>query len=280
VSERLLPRYPIYVPSRGRITPRECLTARFLDSDGVPFRLVVEAQQADEYARYWGAERLIVLPFRDQGLIAARNWIKAQSIAAGDVRHWQLDDNIKCVKRIYRQRRIRCRAGVALAATEDFVDRYENIAIAGLAYTFFGIAAPPFRVNCHIYSCTLVLNAIPHGWRRQLNDDTDLCLQVLVDGWCTLQMNAFLADKAGTMSIRGGNTPIYLGDGRLRMARSLAKDWPRVVSVSRRFRKPQHVVRKAWRQFDNKLRLKPGVDLTTLPAVHEYGMTLTERTKE
>ena len=136
---------------------------------------------------------------------------------------------------------------------------------------------PPFYLNSRVYSCTLVLNRLPHRWRGRYNEDTDLCLQVLADGWCTVLVNAFLTQKARTMTIKGGNTAaLYQGDGRLKMARSLERLWPGVVKTSRRFQRPQHVVYDAWRRFDTPLRLKPGVDLAQLPPVDDYGLRLAQ----
>src|SRR4030095_2320734 len=89
-----VPRYPIYVPSKGRAT--QCLTANWLQKEGVPFRLVVEPQDGEQYAGRYGLDRLLVLPFAHQGSVTpARNWIKAHAIAEGHERHWQLDDNIR-----------------------------------------------------------------------------------------------------------------------------------------------------------------------------------------
>lgn len=272
---KILPRYPIYIPSRGRFLT--ALTAKFLIRDEVPFFLVVEPHEKDEYGKRFGYERLLVLPWSNlgvTGLIAVRNWIKDHAVASGAERHWQLDDNISGIWRKWRGRRLYCAAGVALAATEDFVDRYENVAIAGLNYVMFAMeTGKPFVLNAHVYSCTLVLNKIPNRWRLPYNDDTDMCLQVLADGWCTVQMNAFLIQKIGTMKLKGGNTPIYQADGRLRMARMLERAWPGVVETKRRFNRPQHVIKNAWRKFDNALRLKPGVDLQKLKP-NEYGRKL------
>ena len=199
MNRMLLPRYPIYIPSKGRAD--RCLTARFLIKDEVPFRLVVEPQEQGAYAAKFGSERVLVLPFRDQGsVIPARNWIKEHATKEGHARHWQLDDNMMRTRRLWRGKRIPCSAGVALAASEDFVDRYENVAVAGLNYTMFAYPKPPpFYLNSRVYSCALVLNGIPHKWRGCYNEDTDLCLQVLADGWCTILINAFLVDKIATM---------------------------------------------------------------------------------
>lgn len=290
----ILPRYPVYVPSKGRY--ESGLTIKFLIKDEVPFYIVVEPQEVDEYGKRYGYDRLLVLPWsgddekrrafcterniENGGLIAVRNWIKEHSTAAGYARHWQLDDNIRQIKRrIYGGRRIACNAGVALAVVEDFTDRYENIAIAGLNYQMFlapGGNVPPFHLNCRVYSCTLILNSIPHKWRLRYNDDTDICLQVLADGWCTVLINAFMINKMTTMIVKGGNTTdLYQGDGRLKMARSLERMWPGVVETDRRFQRPQHVVKDAWRRFDTPLKLKPGINLDELQP-NEYGMKLVQ----
>jgi hypothetical protein len=263
-AEALMPRYPVYIPSKGRA--EHCLAARELLKDGVPFRLVVEPQEREAYAAKFGAERLLVLPFANLGsVVPARNWIRDHATAAGCVRHWQLDDNLYGFYRVWRGQRLLCRAGMALRLTEDFVDRYENVAIAGLNYDMFYVAThdkiPPFYLNHRVYSCTLFLNALPHRWRGRYNEDTDICLQVLADGWCTIFMNAFLAKKKWTMQMRGGNTDeLYQGDGRLKMARALERVWPGVVQTHRRFKRPQHVVHDSWKKFDTPLKLKPGID--------------------
>ncbi len=273
------PRYPVYVISKGRADC--CLTARFLVRDRVPFRLVVEPQERELYAKEFGEEQLEILPFSNLGLgsIPARNWVKDHAIASGAARHWILDDNILGLWRRYRATKLPCEAGIALRAAEDFTDRYENIAIAGLNYYMFAVnrtKAPPFVLNCHVYSCMLILNALPHRWRGRYNEDTDLCLQVLSDGWCTVLFNAFLAFKTPTMLMKGGNTAeLYAGDGRLKMARSLERVWPGVVETKRRFQRPQHVVKDAWKKFDTPLKRRADVDFEALAAgPNNYGMRL------
>jgi hypothetical protein len=138
-----------------------------------------------------------------------------------------------------------------------------------------GAKQPPFCLNVHVYSCTLVNHSMPYRWRLAYNDDTDLCLQALSSGWCTILLNAFLCEKIRTMVVKGGNTDqLYRGDGRLRMARALERVWPGVVTTDRRFQRPQHVVKGAWKNFDTPLKRKEGVDFENLPGVDEYGMEM------
>jgi hypothetical protein len=280
MAKTLLPRYPVYIPSKGRADV--CYTAKCFVDGGVPFHLVVEPPEADAYAARFGRDRLLVLPFHDLGLgsIPARNFIWEHAQAQGAARHWVIDDNIRHFVRRYQAKRVYCDPGIALRICEDFSDRYENVAISGLNYNMFvpdGERFLPVQVNCHVYSCNLIRTDLPYRWRGRYNEDTDLCLQVLANGWCTVLLNTFLAKKIATMKVKGGNSAqLYQGDGRLKMARALERMWPGVVTVDRRFNRPQHVVN--WKKFDTPLRLKPGIDLAALSAQgpQEYGMTLAQ----
>ena len=101
--------------------------------------------------------------------------------------------------------------GTIFAIAENFVDRYDNVAISGFNYIHFverkkGNRYKQYKLNTRIYSCLLLKSDIPYRWRGRYNEDTDLCIRALKDGWCTLLFNAFLADKTTTMRNTGGNT--------------------------------------------------------------------------
>lgn len=257
-------RYPVFVPSKGRAT--QAMTPRFMLDEGVPFRLVVEPSEVDAYAAAFPDARLLVTPRDEMRLLGVRNFIRDVSVEEGHARHWQFDDNIRRMFRYHAGRRHPCDARFALAMVEEFTDRYTNIGISGFDYeTFARGAAPPYRLNVHVYSASLVSNEMPYRWRLLYNDDTDLCLQVLAGGLCTVQFCAFLAEKGGTMKLAGGNTEdLYQGDGRLRMARELERMWPGVVRVDRRFRRPQHVVK--WSRFTTPLQRREDLDWDEIEA--------------
>lgn len=274
-----VPRYPVFVPTRGRVDRQ--LTARMLDRDGVPFRLVAEVEEVDRLAATWGRERVLTLPRSGQGLVYSRNWIKDFATAEGHARHWQFDDDVRRMVRLHMGLRVTCPANVALASTEDFVDRYENVALASFNSMFFfptkaGTCQSrfdPFNLNHRCYTDFLISNAIPNRWRGRYNEDTDMSLQVLSGGHCTVLVNAFLIDTPATLTMSGGQmtspSGSYQGDGRLRMARELERRWPFIVTTKRRFQRPQHFVRNDWAKFDTPLRLRSDA----LP-VREYGMDL------
>lgn len=284
----LNPSYPVYIPSKGRHQKERALTANLLMKEGVPFRIVVEPQETRAYERLVGKGRVLTLPFSNlgQGSIPARNWIRQHAIAAGHERHWSCDDNLLEFRRLWFGRRIPCDPGVALRVAEVLTDRYENVGVSGLAYQKFCTAqtATPVYRGTHVYSCTLVNHAMPYKYRGRLNEDTDLCLQALANGWATLQVTAVHVNKATTMSLGGGNTEELYGSrekaaagekdtlGRYEMARSLEMAWPGVVKTARRFGRYQHSVN--WGAFKVPPRLKPDVDLSALPDVDELGFRL------
>lgn len=273
------PQYPIYVISKGRF--ENCLTAKLFIKDEVDFKLVIEPQEEEEYTKRFTKERILVLPFSNLGLgsIPARNWVWEHAKKAGFKRHWIVDDNIRQMRRNgVKNQRIPINSNMALKVIEDFTDRYENIGISGPNYNFFAIdTIPPFFLNVHVYSCLLIDNALTVRWRGRYNEDTDLCLQVLSKGLCTVLINVFLIEKARTMTMKGGNSDqLYQGDGRLIMARSLERMWPGVVRTVRKFKRPQHHILGNWRKFDTPLIRRTDIDWDKLKGNNEYGMTLTK----
>ena len=272
-------KYPIYIPTKGRFNSR--LTMKSLDLMGVEYYAVIEKQEYSLYATILPKERILVLPFSKPNeysqLVMARNWIKQHSIKNGFSRHWQIDDNINGFERLNRNERGRVYCDGMFRATEDFVDRYKNIGIAGFEYRQFGGGArrkkPPFKLNYRVYSTSLVNNKMDINWRGIYNDDTDLCLRALKEGWVTVTFNTFLQNKAGTMSMRGGNTPIYTADNRKEFAESLQRQHPDCVTVVWRYERWHHEVDYTTFQKNKLIKRK---EIIVNDGVNNYGMKLIE----
>jgi len=273
----IMPKYPIYVISKGRWESR--LTVKALNVLRVPYFVVIEPQEYDQYSKVIDKKKIKVLPFSNlgQGSIPARNWVWEDSIKLGAERHWILDDNINGFYRLNRNERIKVRTPAIFRAAEDFVDRYTNIGISGFHYRFFipdREKRPPFYFNTRVYSCILLKNDLPHRWRGRYNEDTDLSLRILKDGLCSVLFLAFLAGKTATMRMKGGNTDeLYKDDGRLQMAESLVEQHSDVARVSWKYNRYQHHV--DYSQFRNmKLSLKKGLKIKE--GVNNYHMKLVE----
>ncbi len=291
------PQYPIYIPSKGRWESR--WTIRSFEEIGLDFRVVVEPQEFDKYAAYVDPKKILVTPHRDEGVVVTRNWIWDHAQASGTKRYWTFDDNIgeqlkQGVMGLYRLNRnlkVPLATGTGLAIIEQFVERYENIPIAGMNYFMFAsrkTRVPPFYLNNRIYSNMLIeTNATdPDGklyrWEGFYNEDTDLCIRVLKDGFCTVLFNALLIYKRTTMTVSGGNTPNYQKDeaetaeelekdGRWRMAKELQDKHPDITKITRKWGRWQHHVDYS-RFRSNSLRLRDDAEIR--PGVNDFGLEL------
>ncbi len=269
------PLYPVYVISKGRWESRK--TVKALEKIKVPFSLVIEPQEYDQYSRVIDPQKILTLPFANLGLgsIPARNFVWDHAIKTGAFRHWILDDNIDGFYRLNHNLKTPVGSGTIFRCAEDFTDRFENVAISGFHYFMFASRKsklPPFYRNTRIYSCILIRNDLPYAWRGRYNEDTDLSLRALKDGWCTILFSAFLARKQVTMQAKGGNTDeLYKGDGRLKMAQSLVEQHPDLVKITWKWDRWQHQV--DYRPFKvNQLKLKEGLKIPE--GINNYGMVL------
>ena len=273
--DTMTPRYPVYVISKSRWETRQ--TSKALEARDIPYHIVVEPVQYDEYAAVIDPSKILVLPDSNlgQGSIPARNFVWDHADSLGGKRHWILDDNICGFYRLNRNLKVPVDSGATFRAVEDFADRYDNVALAGMNYCYLAKRKqliPPFLLNTRIYSCILIQNDIPYRWRGMYNEDTDLSLRALKDGYCTVLFSAFLADKVPTLTMKGGNADeLYQGDGRRLMAESLRDQHPDVVRVSQKWGRVQHHV--DYRPFKgNRLIPTEGVAVDT--ETNNYGMEL------
>lgn len=274
------PKYPVYVISKGRA--KRCLTARELTLMNVPFYLVVEPQEEEEYRQEWPNANIIVTPFSNlgQGSIPVRNFVWEHSISNGDKRHWILDDNLEGFHRLNRNMKPKVMDGTIFRCCEDFTERYSNVPISGMNYYSFCKTTdrvPPYYLNTRVYSCILINNSLEFRWRGKYNEDTDLCLRTLKAGYCTILFNAFLVGKVTTMRMKGGNTNEVYGDTNQRkeFAESLQKQHPDVVKVTWKFNRWHHQVN--YKPFKkNKLKRIEGLQIKK--GVDNYGMKLIELT--
>jgi hypothetical protein len=287
----LNPRYPVYIVSKGRWESR--LTSKAFERMNLPYYIVVEKQEYDNYAAVIDPKKILVLPVeylkkydvfdnlgesKSKGPGAARNFCWDHSISLGAKRHWVHDDNIDRFDRLNHNYKRPVGSGAIFRAAEDFVDRYENVAISGFQYDFFipsKDAVPPYALNTRIYSQLLIQNDIPYRWRGRYNEDTDLCLRVLKDGWCTVLFYAFIQEKATTQTVPGGcSKEFYDHEGTLPKSKILQDMHPDVSRVVWRFHRWHHYVdytffKSPWR---SKLKRKPGVVIPE--GINDYGMFL------
>jgi hypothetical protein len=288
------PKYPIYIVSKGRWDSR--LTSKALEQMNVPYNIIVEESEYEEYCAMIDPLKVLILPKeyldnyetcdssayqKGKGPGAARNFAWDHSISLGFKRHWVMDDNLDAFHRLNKNEKFESLTGAVFLAQEEFVDRYKNVAISGPNYYSFvkkTDKVPPFILNTRIYSCLLIKNDIPYRWRARYNEDTDLSLRVLKDGFCTIQFNAFLCGKVTTQRMSGGNTKeFYKEEGTKPKSEMLEKLHPDVAKVVWRFNRWHHHV--DYKKFKkNKLIKKENLQVSNV--VNNYGMKLIDGQKQ
>lgn len=288
------PKFPLYIVSKGRWESR--LTSKTLERLQVPYFIVIEEQEYAQYSAVIDKEKILVLDkkyqrdydtFDELGLTksvgpgAARNFVWDHSIAGGYPWHWVMDDNIRAFYRLHKNKRLRVGDGTIFRCMEDFVLRYENVAMAGPNYYMFAPdrqKCPPFITNTRIYSCNLIRNDSPFRWRGRYNEDTDLSLRMLKAGWCTIQFNAFLQNKVATQKIKGGNTAeFYAQEGTYNKSRMQVEMHPDVSRMVFKFGRVHHHV--DYSRFKS-LRLRLRSDIQITDGADNYGMVLKENYTE
>ena len=282
--------YPIYVVSKGR--KDNCTTSEYLSRMEVEHYVVVEPFEVQDYKDSLEPKFAKVLEmdlsYKDSydtfsqignlnstGPGAARNFCWEHSMKSGFKWHWVMDDNAnEGFHMLYQNAKIKCRSGAYFKAMEDWVDKFDNIAIAGLNYTKFAMEpskTPPYSLNTRIYSFLLIRNDIPYRWRGRYNEDTDLSLRVLKDGWCTVQFNSFLAGKITTQKVKGGNTEeFYSSEGTKPKSQMLEDMHPDVAKVVWKFNRWHHHV--DYTGYNQKLN--PIVDFSKEARVNDLGIKI------
>jgi hypothetical protein len=289
----MTPRFPLYIVSKGRADTR--MTSKALEKMGVPYRIVIEEQEYPAYSAVIDSSKVLVLDktyqrdydtfdslgdTKSKGPGAARNFVWDHSVAEGHDWHWVMDDNIRKFYRLHKSSRVPVGNGACFKAMENFVLRYTNVGMAGPNYHMFGIEPrkswvkynlPPFVLNTRIYSCNLIRNDTPFRWRGRYNEDTDLSLRMLKQGWVTVQFNAFLQQKMNTQALKGGNTEeFYSKEGTYPKSAMQVKMHPDVSKLTYKFGRCHHEVN--YKVFKNRLNRRDDIEIEKTP--NNYGMEL------
>lgn len=272
ITERGNPQYPIYIISKGRA--KLAVTADHLTKMGVSFRLIVESAEYNDYLDVYKDNNLaeilhLDMDFRKEYDTYLQNFDDSKSKGSGPARnfvwwhsknveksewHWIMDDNIFGFYYYTDGERPKAADGGIFAAAEDFVNRYDNIGISGLNYHMFavpGTKVVPYVANTKIYSCLLINNNTSDiRWAGRYNEDVDICIRTLKEGYSTIQFDAFLAKKLSTQTMGGGNTDaFYAEEGTLPKSNMLMNNHPDITLVKWRFQRWHHII--DYRSFKN-----------------------------
>ena len=251
--------FPVYIPTRGR--PQKQLTADALLKLGISPYLVVEAAEEQAYREANPDCKVIVWPqeYLDNyektpeldphpTTGAAHNYAWDHSRANGYTHHWIMDDNIRGFLVRSKGKRANVANALALHWHEDFIRKYQNLAGVALAMAPF-MRGSAIALNTRLYCCTLYRNDLDQygiKWRRGLNDDTIVSLDILKTGyWCTAESRVAGIIKMGTSRkgrLEGGMTDFYAQGGFIKKSAELVRTHPDCSKTVVKFNRVHHVV--------------------------------------
>lgn len=255
--------YTIYIPSKARSHLN--ITPATLQQDGLEYKFVVEPQDYDAYVAVHSYDRVVRLDKNDMGVAYVRNFIKQYSRSIGELRHWQLDDDIEkfFIRKKDTTKNVPSSPLFCISLVEYFTDMFSNVAVSGICSTPFAFSKQyAVQVNRLAYQCMLIDNTTDIEIADlKAGVDWDYTLRSLEAGYCTLAFHHVMQQSAPTMKYAGGNTNIaYVGDKRKRSYEQFISLWPgrfvlhEVPTSTKRWRLKH--VRKFFNDYKQRLVLK------------------------
>ena len=236
------------------------MTADALIKIGIKPVLVVEDAEHDDYAKHNPGCQITVWPqsYMDEyektpemdphpTTGPAHNFAWDHSRAAGFTHHWIMDDNIgRFYVRINKKRHL-VTTEIPFGWHETFIQKWENLAGICLGQSQNQGLGQTLILNTRLYCATLYRNDLNKDgikWRRGLNDDTIVSLDILKTGyWCTAQSYALGIAKTGTSRkarLKGGMTDFYAEGGFIRKSAELVRCHPDVCHTIIRYDRVHH----------------------------------------
>ena len=227
--------HPVYIPSKGRA--HKCATAALLQQEGLPFYLVVEPQELEEYGRAFPDASFLALDRSDAGIWYARQRIMDHARAAGHAFHWQLDDDLRRFNEWNRP----ATALAALSFAGTFPERFQRIGMVSFALSQFAFAAKQeFRPYGRAFNAVLINTQTGHNypdsWEYGAKEDAWLQVHMLRAGWATpiitrYSMEMKTPDGAGS---GGCQDNLYALNRHVATAHNMHRLWPDFTLIVRK----------------------------------------------
>jgi hypothetical protein len=230
---------PIYICSKGRASKPK--TADLLAAASLPFVVVVEPQDYDEYEAFRPEYRYQVMDTNDGGYVHVCNYIHAAAIAAVAVDgappwFWMLDDDIDAFYTAGDGKCTKCDAATAIRGAEEYFVENDSIAQASLEFQQYAWSATKswvLNTACRAAVCTHAPRTRRLHRRPEvdLKADTDFSLQVLASGYHTARITryAFGTGKYGR-SVGGNDFAYAAPQAEERCVEALCRLWPGIVA--------------------------------------------------
>eukprot|EP00759_Apiculatamorpha_spiralis_P035159 PhF_6_TR36127/c0_g1_i2/m.52438 len=240
---------PIFIPSKGRATANGTWTA--LQEVGLPYTVVVEPQDFDEYKQHHAHYRhasVVSLPKNDQGVQYVRNYI-LYKLSPPVGWYWCIDDDVTVFYALSQQEsqqdelvRVNIKQALELASPADALTVAPNACLLGLEYLQFASMAlnkgrPLYRLNSYANICccinrsrfpkALIVPDCDFTYRFPIREDYDMCLQIITNGGSVFRFRNVSFSAPGMGTKPGGMTEYYRKKQKeiIRCNRTMVRFW-------------------------------------------------------
>ena len=249
--------FPIFIPSKGRAD--QCLTAELLKEDGIPFMIVVEPQEYEEYNTIYEQDELLLLDENNLGLGYSRYFIKNYAKEKGYDYHWQIDDNVKRFMVRRNNKNIQANPKLVLSRAERYINQHNNIGIVGLRHVLYAwTMEDEYTFNNQCVSCVCLKSDTKANYRYNppTVEDTDFSLQILLEGYSTVIFNRLIMEKPPQGQMKGGVSTLYNSGKFTQSQKQLIRQWPNIFELGMGKHKTKIKPSRIWQKFPQRPQLK------------------------
>jgi hypothetical protein len=200
----------------------------------VPFTLVVEPQEYEEYQAEFPNFPFLIIPENDKGVTYVRNQIL--EVARGKELKWiwMMDDDIKSFHLTENSKTIKAGPAQVIFQAEACLKSIPNLAIGAMEYQQYAWAAKkPFVKNsyCDVAAFLNIELTRPLNYRPDCKEDRDFVLQCLALGYNSARSSwtSFSVPKNG--SNKGGLQDDYLAGKEMAWSQNMIRLWPGICEM-------------------------------------------------
>jgi len=216
-------KFPIYIPSKGR-AERSRTVEELEKGNCTDYFIVVEPQDYEAYSEAHHEKNLLCLDKNDEGIYYVRNFILQHALNNGYEYVWQVDDDLQFARHSKNSKPILkpIHPTEAFIEIEQVVEKFSNIGVAGVRDSTYAWSQPErISINKQASGCWLIKTDTGCKFRKDIIEDTDFNMQILVAGYCTLNFNRLVYVNPPTGTVEGGNSNVNF----LLQQKNLVKAW-------------------------------------------------------
>jgi hypothetical protein len=236
---------PIFIPSRGR---PDGTTMRLLDSEDIPYVVVIEPHEIDMYRGY--GSRCCVLPNSHQGIGYSRNYILDHATTS----FWMMDDDLRSFYRKEENHGLRKTVRPFLMSlwneTKNILREESDVAFIGCKNGTFAIPKTPITWNtdiAHIVYVNLpIIRSLKVSYEPSCKvfEDVRILLRILLQGGRVARLNHFIYYT--TPSGKGNSGGVdYENQLKERELKRLISEYPNIVEKQEgltRYGQPKYTI--------------------------------------